>query len=461
LPILGAFIVPHPPLIIPSVGRGQQAKVQATIDAYGQVSGMIAAIAPETIVVISPHSIQYSDYIHISPGERARGDLGAFGAPGAMIEKEYDTALARAIADAAEHSRISAGMKGEKNKALDHGTIVPLWFVENRYSRYKIIRVSLSGLSLLEHYTFGQCIARGIETLNRQAVIIASGDLSHKLAADGPYGFAEEGPAFDKAVTAAMRSGDFMRFLTLEPDFCEEAAECGLRSFITMAGALDGMAVKANFLSYEGVTGVGYAVCAYIPDGPDPARKFGDEYFLKRQESLQVSKTKEDTYVSLARRTLEQYVRDGVRPAVPEGLPGEMLTGRAGVFVSLKKDGRLRGCIGTISPTRASIAEEIISNAISAGTNDPRFDPVTEDELDSLVYSVDVLKKPEPIASMSDLDVKRYGVIVSKSGRRGLLLPNLEGIDTPQKQVEIALGKAGLSHNDNYSMERFEVVRHK
>jgi AmmeMemoRadiSam system protein A len=134
---------------------------------------------------------------------------------------------------------------------------------------------------------------------------------------------------------------------------------------------------------------------------------------------------------------------------------------RAGVFVSLKKDGRLRGCIGTISPTKATIADEIIGNAISAGTGDPRFDPVTKDELASLVYSVDVLGAPESAASMDDLDAKRYGVIVTKGIQRGLLLPNLDGVDTPEQQVDIALQKAGIPRSAPYTMERFEVVRHK
>jgi MEMO1 family protein len=459
--ILGAFIVPHPPLIIPAVGRGKQAQVQATIDAYERVGGMIAALAPDTIIVVSPHSVRYGDYIHISPGMRARGDFGDFGAPGTVIEKEYDTALAQAIAGMAESGGLSAGLKGEKNKALDHGTLVPLWFVESKYKAYKLVRVSLSGLPPLAHYALGQCMAGAVDALDRKTVIIASGDLSHKLTKDGPYGFAEEGPVFDKAVTDAMRTGDFMRFLTLKPDFCEDAAECGLRSFIIMAGALDGRAVTADFLSYQGVTGVGYAVCAYTPGEPDPSRKFGEEYARERRNSLRDAQANEDAYVRLARHTLENYVQSGKRPAILQDLPAEMLARRAGVFVSLKKDGQLRGCIGTISPARASIAEEIISNAISAGTNDPRFDPVTEDELASLSYSVDVLKEPEPIASMDDLDVKRYGVIVSKGSRRGLLLPNLEGVNTPRKQVEIALQKAGLSAGDGYNMERFEVVRHK
>ena len=138
------------------------------------------------------------------------------------------------------------------------------------------------------------------------------------------------------------------------------------------------------------------------------------------------------------------------------------MTGKqAGVFVSLKKHGSLRGCIGTISPVTQSIAKEILRNAVSSGTEDPRFPPVTKDELDELIYSVDVLGEAESITDKSELDVKRYGVIVTAGRKRGLLLPNLDGVDTIEQQLSIARKKAGIYDNEKVSMERFEVVRHK
>ena len=146
---------------------------------------------------------------------------------------------------------------------------------------------------------------------------------------------------------------------------------------------------------------------------------------------------------------------------VPEGLPEEMLKNRAGTFVSLKEGGRLRGCIGTIQGVQTCIAREIIENAISAGVHDPRFPPVMEEELGNLTYSVDVLKEAEEIDSPKFLDVKRYGVIVSKGFRRGLLLPNLEGVDTVEEQIAIARQKAGIREDEEVKLERFEVVRHK
>ncbi len=163
----------------------------------------------------------------------------------------------------------------------------------------------------------------------------------------------------------------------------------------------------------------------------------------------------------LARQTLEAYVLRGESLAMPKGLPDDMVKRRAGVFVSLKKHGQLRGCIGTISAATKSIAEEIMQNAISAGTQDPRFDPVRSNELDDLVYSVDVLGEAEDIGSPDALDVRRYGVIVTSGRRRGLLLPNLPGIDTVKDQVAIARRKANIRENEKITLQRFEVVRHQ
>lgn len=166
-----------------------------------------------------------------------------------------------------------------------------------------------------------------------------------------------------------------------------------------------------------------------------------------------------DPYVKLAKQTLESYVRDGSTPK-PDEAEQELLENRAGAFVSLKKNGQLRGCIGTIAPTTGSIAEEIIQNAVSAGTRDPRFEPVKPEELDDIHYSVDVLMDPEPVSSIEELDVKKYGVIVQNGYRQGLLLPDLEGVDTPEEQLSIAMQKAGIYPGETIAVQRFEVVRH-
>ena len=169
----------------------------------------------------------------------------------------------------------------------------------------------------------------------------------------------------------------------------------------------------------------------------------------------------QDPYVALARYSLEHYVRKGEKAPLPDNLPEEMLNRRAGAFVSLHERGELRGCIGTIGPTASSLAEEILQNAISAAVDDPRFPPVEELELPELVINVDVLGEPESVESEDELDPKRYGVIVSCGHRRGLLLPDLEGVDTAEQQLEIARRKAGIPEHFSVDLERFEVIRHK
>jgi AmmeMemoRadiSam system protein A len=164
--------------------------------------------------------------------------------------------------------------------------------------------------------------------------------------------------------------------------------------------------------------------------------------------------------VELAKDTVESYIKEGKVPQPPPEPTAEM-TERAGVFVSLKKGGKLRGCIGTFEPTRPSVAEEIIANAISSATRDPRFLPVGPEELAQLEYSVDVLTEPEAVESEADLDAKKYGVIVESGWRKGLLLPDLEGVDTVEQQLEITRAKAGIDPDEPVNLYRFEVKRYR
>ncbi len=163
--------------------------------------------------------------------------------------------------------------------------------------------------------------------------------------------------------------------------------------------------------------------------------------------------------VQLAKETVEKYIREGLTKSPPEGLTTEMKE-RAGVFVSLKKKGKLRGCIGTFSPSTRNVAEEIIQNAISSSTRDPRFPSLGKEELNEIDYSVDVLSEPERVKGPEELDPKRYGVIVKKDWRKGLLLPDLEGIDTVEEQISIARQKAGIYPDEKVELWRFEVKRY-
>ena len=460
MPIIAAYMVPHPPMIVPEVGRGGERQIEATRAAYLRVAGEIAALKPETVIISSPHATMYADYFHISPGQGAEGSFARFRAPQVAFHETYDTALVAAITRQAEAWGLPAGTRGEREPALDHGTMVPLYFIRQKYADFRLVRLGLSGLPLEEHYRLGQVIRQAVEMIGRRVVWIASGDLSHKLQPYGPYGYAEDGPAYDARIMDVCGRAAFGELFDFSEAFCERAAECGHRSFVMMAGALDGLHVEAETLSHEDVTGVGYGICAFHPGEPDNERRFLEQRLRREEQRLADQRAACDAWVRLAWQSLESYVHRHEILRVPDGLPAELTRRRAGAFVSIHKQGRLRGCIGTILPVRGCLAEEIIQNAVSAATRDPRFDPIRPDELKWLDISVDVLGEPEDIMSEAELDPKRYGVIVSRNGRRGLLLPDLDGVDTVEKQVAIARQKAGIGPNETVSLQRFEVVRH-
>lgn len=449
--ISGLFIFPHPPIMVEEVGKGEAKRVASSISGALEASDRIAGIRPDTIVIITPHGTLLKDAMTISADERLEGSLARFGAGQVKLNYDNDIELADKIMEQADKRGTYCIPMQEDVKrtyrlepGLDHGTTVPLYFVDRKYRGFKLVHITYSLLSRDHHYKLGMAIRDAVRELDRNVVVIASGDLSHRLTHDAPAGFDPRGSEFDELYMKLLKEGKAKELLSLPAEFLEAAGECAYNSTVVLMGCMDGCSVRGEILSYEGPFGVGYCIAQ-----------------LHAGASLEKNAEKSsDPYVKLAVDTLETYIKTGEKIPVPEGLPDEMLKNRAGVFVSLKKFGELRGCIGTIEPTTSSIAAEIIQNAISAGTRDPRFFPVEEDELSDLVYSVDILGEPEPIKSKEELDVKKYGVIVKKGMRSGLLLPNLEGVDTVEYQVEIALQKAGIRSSEIYEMERFEVIRH-
>ena len=461
LGIIKAYVLPHPPLAVPAVGRGKEEKISKTLKALEEVALEIKELKPETIIYITPHNVMYADYFHISPGQKATGDLSKFGAPGVKFQVTYDTELIEKISQLATQNDFPAGTLGERVASLDHAYTVPAWFVNQKYTEYKAIRVCQSGMDPALHYKFGQLIAEAAKLLDRKTVLIASADLSHKLESSGPYGFAPEGAQFDKIISYVLDTGDFLTLLQIPETLRENAAECGYNSITILAGCFDRLGVNSKLLSYEGPFGVGYAVASVEPLDADEKRDILDQYLADSLNDVQNLRVNEDDYRALARRSLEHMIINGNELPLPNDVPVDMKNRKAGVFVSLHKNGRLRGCVGTIAPTTSCIAEEIIQNAVSAGLKDNRFEQITEPELPFIVYKVDVLAAPEPISGPDELDIKRYGVIVSSGHKRGLLLPNLDGINTVEEQIAIARQKAGISKNEKVNLERFEVTRYE
>ena len=294
------------------------------------------------------------------------------------MEAAYDAAFADALAALCEKEGVSAGTDGERDPALDHATMIPLVFLQRAMGGAlpNVVRIGISGLPPEEHYKLGMLIAQTAAMLNRRVVVIASGDLSHKLKEDGPYGLSPDGRVYDEKIMDVMGRAAFGELFQFSEGFCASAAECGHRSFLIMAGCFDGLQVQAERLSYEGPFGVGYGVCTFLPGeaGRGTAvsgRASRKRYSAKPRERL----AQEDAYVRLARQSFTAWVQHRHRISVPGGLPPEMLLRKAGVFVSLHKAGKLRGCIGTITPAQASIAQEIIQNAISACAKRPALCP--------------------------------------------------------------------------------------
>ena len=456
-PILG-IVAPHPPIIVSEVG-GERARVTAgTVRALESCASVLAEYAPETLVLMSPHAPVVRDGFLIDDSERTSGDLGAFGARSVAISAHGDPALARAIVEAAAADGITVIPRSRSPRLdageLDHGALVPLSFLDRRGS-YRLVELSLSFLPLSDHRLLGRAIRRAVAETGRRTAFIASGDCSHRLTLDAPAGFAPEGTEFDATLVSLLGSGDFAGLEALDPDLIEAAGECGLRSFVTLGGFLEGSEVQSRVLAYEGPWGVGYLTALIGSPGllgaPEAAHEVSEAL-------IDSAAPGESELVALARRTIDTYVRE--RRVIAPPKPSGILAERHGAFVSLHREGDLRGCIGTIGPTQDSLADEIVHNAIQAATADPRFPELTPAELRDLEISVDVLHEAEP-ATMADLDPRTYGVIVSADWRRGLLLPDLEGVDTAEQQVGIALRKAGIGMNERFTLERFRVDRYR
>ena len=290
--IVGAIAVPHPPLIVPAVGRGDQARIQDTVDAYGQATRWLLAQGPDCLVVTSPHAPLFRDGFHVTTDATLDGSMARFRAPHERIHATCDVELARAIVRDANAAGILCADSDRYRDDMDHGTFVPLYFVREETARMRaeasgdagdtgdagnadegmlpcpIVRIGLSGLSPETHRALGRVIAQAADALERRVGFIASGDLSHKLLAEGPYGFAPEGPVFDERIGEIFASGNLDELFAFDEAFCDAAAECGLRSFQIMAGALDGMPCTTQMLSNEGPFGVGYGVATCAVAAP-------------------------------------------------------------------------------------------------------------------------------------------------------------------------------------------------
>ena len=446
-------IAPHPPIMVPEVGGEAIADVRGSIDGMAEFTRRIIENGADTIILISPHAPLDPQAFVAYQAPNLQGDFANFRAPSTKVEFQLDKELLETIGSTA--SAEGYEVVGLGPAELDHGTAVPLYFFDRNGWRGRVVALGYSFLSNEDHVKFGACLRKAVDTLHRRVALVASGDLSHRLKPGAPAGFSPTAYLFDAQVVDALKENSPDRIVDISQDLRRVAGECGYRSILIAIGATRGLPLACEVLHYEAPFGVGYLVAQLTNTNRTSA--------VNETDLLTTSAASEESDLklpALARKAVETFVRTGQQLLVEQDLSG-LLAERAACFVSIKTaNGDLRGCIGTIEPAKQTLADELVMNAIHAATRDPRFPPVSPDELASLVYSVDILAAPEQ-ASFQDLDPSTYGVIVEDEAglSRGLLLPDIEGVDTAEKQVEIASRKAGISPGTPVRLSRFRVDR--
>ncbi|NLI70541.1 MAG: AmmeMemoRadiSam system protein A [Firmicutes bacterium] len=430
-------IVPHPPLLVPEVGKGELVKVVKTSGAMRELGYRLANSGAELLIIITPHGPLFRDAISVSGGDVVTGDFGKFGAGDVKLTFRNDVELRSYLEEGAQKANIPLEVVVSE---LDHGAAVPLHYFEKQGVDLPGLIITYGLLPYEKTYAFGKVIRRAAARRGLKTAIVASGDLSHRLLRGAPAGYSPRGQEYDDLLIKLLSDNRIDEILNMDQTLVEDAGECALRSIVMSLGFLYGLDIAPEILSYEGPFGVGYMVASLNPErDPDGVRK---------------------AITSLARRSIEGFLERGEVIVPDEDLPPELVEFAGGVFVTLKRRGQLRGCIGTIEPTHENIAGETINNAISAGFKDPRFPQLHPRELKEIDISVDVLSMLEPVSDPSELDPRKYGVVVRHGPRSGLLLPDLEGVNTVQDQLNIALQKARISPKQPYEIFRFTVTRY-
>jgi AmmeMemoRadiSam system protein A len=426
--IVAGALIAHPPILLPEVGDNASTQVAASVAAIRRLDAVLAALPADLVVMCSPHSPAGSVAIPVRAGTHAAGDLSRFGAAQVRIAVELDVAMTQRLFEAA----IEAGfpMVWAEDEPLDHGVVVPLHFLQQTSANKPFVLLGLAGWGLDDFVRFGRWMHRHLQ--DRSAIFLASGDLSHRLIPGAPAGYRPDGAVFDRLVIDALRANHWDQIERLDPVFIDEAGECGLRPLAMLLGAARAAGIASTVLHYEGPFGVGYPVVQFA------------------------SPVAGQSAAVLAREAIRLYLATGQFLEPPEPIAPD-LAAVSGVFVTLSRQGDLRGCVGTIRPTQPTAAHELVQSAIGAATRDPRFDPVSIAEIPDLEVHVQLLDAPEPIQSPDDLDPLRYGLIVRSGDRQGLLLPGLDGLRTPDEQIAAACQKAGISPYAPLELFRFRT----
>lgn len=483
MPFLASYLMPHAPVFIEEVGGGQVRSVKKTIEAMREIALEIKQLNPDTIVIVSPHGPVFSDAISVYNQKEYYGDFRAFGDFVHSYSIEKDQAF---LDNLIEVSDTNGGdfypvdeaifLKYGYEPQLDHGILVPLHFILKEVPDVKVLALSYGTFSYQRLIENGEIISKTVDALDKKVVFIASGDMSHALKDSGPYDYDVDGPKFDGLMEENIRSQMPWRIFNESSELIAHASECGLRSFALMMGLLKNIGYKSKVLSYEGPFGVGYLCASFLVDPEKEPVEWWHDFVREKREKQEQARAVEHHYVKFARAVIESRIKSKLPPKLdysygnlklyvsgkeiefPDLIEAESL--KRATFVSIKNQGSLRGCIGTIHPAHKNMIEEIYLNAIHAATKDSRFYPVDISELDDLDISVDVLSEMVLVTDTNELNPKKYGVFIVSQGRSGVLLPDLEGIDSISEQLRIACQKGGFTVDELEEIYRFTVDRY-
>jgi MEMO1 family protein len=434
-----AALMCHAPIVVPPIAGSRAADCKTTTRAMGELARTLLAHEPELIVLVSPHAPRRPHSWGLVHAPRLTGSFERFGHPELSYVFDGDADAAACLAR--EAAMLGLETHQIDGRGLDHGALVPLHFVHEAGYAGPILLVALPFPGTETEQTFGEAVANASRQLGKRWALLASGDMSHRLSRDAPAGFDPAGRAFDHRFVAHLRRGDIGAAVSIDAQRAELAAEDVLQSTEVALGAV-GEPHGTQVLSYEGPFGVGYCEALLHTDRvlPEP-----------------LTQAPPTLLAELALSAIRAELLG--QPLEPAALPAPWTVPRP-VFVTLRSpNGELRGCIGRVDPVQATLAAEVADCAVSAATRDYRMAPVELGELDTLRVEVSLLSTPEPVAGVEDLDPQRYGVIVSKGARRGVLLPNVEGIDSAEEQLRVALHKGGIAASEAHRIERFTVKK--
>jgi len=395
----------------------------------------LVAHEPQLIVLVSPHAPRHQQSWGLVSTQELRG---SFGSPEVDLKVRGSSKAAEAISSAARSYGLST--RELPGDSLDHGTLVPLFFVQEAGYRGPVVVVAPPLPGLQTEVLFGEALREAARSLNEHWAVLASGDMSHRLTLDAPLGYDPRALHFDETFVEFVRAGDLRSAIGIDPGLADTAAEDVIQSTAVAAGAIAFRARGLKVFSYESPFGVGYL----------EALLYSDRAEIKHR-------TPPPGLLEVARQAIESELRG--ENFIPPHFEAPWHDARP-VFVTLRNaQGELRGCIGRTESIHGSLADEVADCATAAATRDYRMPAVELDELAELSIDISILDDPEPVQNRAELDPHRYGVVVTRGLRRGVLLPNVEGIESVADQLRVALQKGGISPAEPYRVERFTVSK--